>query len=207
MDTKWFKDKQKEAGVTAEDIAKRAGRARSNVSHIYAGKQKMSLEWAQAFADTLNVPIDEVLKRAGAISEPRAQQINPGFSESDAAPFAGKAPEQQRAANRAQTFGGDRPGVDIWTVRSNALALNGYLPGDQILVDTHQSETCRAGDVVVAQKYDWQTGSATTLLRRFEPPVLVAASLEPDDQRIDVVDGTNVIIKGKIIASWRSRAN
>ena len=57
MDDKWFKRQQKIAGVTAADIADRMGRARSNVSHILNGHQRMSLEWAKAFAEVLNVPL------------------------------------------------------------------------------------------------------------------------------------------------------
>jgi hypothetical protein len=60
----------------------------------------------------------------------------------------------------------------------------------------------RPGDVVIAQVYD-RGGSAKTVLRRFEPPVLVAASMDPEDWRVHVVDGNNVLIRGKVVASWR----
>ena len=80
----------------------------------------------------------------------------------------------------------------------------GYMPGDYILVDTNAADRARQGDAVIAQIYDNSAGSATTLLRRFEPPVLVAASMEPDERRVHIVDGTNVIIRGKVVASWRT---
>ena len=79
----------------------------------------------------------------------------------------------------------------------------GYMPGDYMLVDTHASERARAGDVVVAQVYDNAKGSAVTVLRRFEPPVLVAASTDPEDRRVHIVDGVNVVIRGKVVGSWR----
>ena len=60
MDDKWFKQQQKRVGATAEDIAQKMGRTRANVSNIYTGRQKMSLEWARAFAEVLQVPIDAV---------------------------------------------------------------------------------------------------------------------------------------------------
>jgi len=203
MDDKWFKQQQKKVGVTADEIADRMGRSRSIVSHIYTGRQKMSVEWAKAFADVLQVPLDEVLRRAGVLDEPQARTIRPGFSDGDAAIWIGKKTEAGKVDTVAAAFGGDAPGIDVWQMNSGAMALDGLLPGDFLLIDSHQSELCRAGDVVVAQNYDWQTGSATSLIRRFEPPVLVAASSDPDSKRVLVVDGNNVVIKGKVIASWR----
>jgi len=205
MDEKWFKRQQKIAGVTADEIAAKLGRDRSVVSRIYTGRQRMSLDWAQAFADTLNVPLDEVLKRAGALDEPRARELQPGFAESDAAVWKGQEPERRRVQNVTQALGLDRLGVDIWQVKGMSMALQGLLPGDMIAVDQHAAEHVRAGDTVIAQRYDNTRGIAVTLLRRFEPPVLVAASADPDDRRVHVVDGDNVVVRGKVVATWRTQ--
>lgn len=206
MDDKWFKQQQKRVGVTAEDIANRMGRTRANVSHILSGRQRMSLDWAQAFADVLQVPLATVLEKAGVASGQTVKQITPGFSESDAAPWvAGPGMAESAAVSGvAQALGADRPGVDIWRVKGRAMALAGLLDGDFMLVDTHASERARPGDVVIAQIYNNATGTALTVLRRFEPPVLVAASIAPEDGRVHVVDGVNVVVRGKIIASWRA---
>lgn len=202
MDEKWFKAQQKRAGATAEDIARRMGRSRSNVSNIYAGNQRMSLEWAKAFAEVLQVPLDEVLRRAGALEEPEAQTLQPGFSDSDATPFSGKDDERRKVEEISKSLG-QRPGVDVWRVKNTAMALAGFMPGDFLLVDTLAAERTKAHDTVIAQIYNWNSGAATTVLRRLEPPVLVAASLEPDCQGVHVVDGNNVVVKGKVVASWR----
>lgn len=206
MNDKWFKAQQKKAGVTAEDIARRAGRSRSNVSHILSGKQKMSLEWAQAFADVLKVPIAEVLEQAGAMPAQQTAQLRPGFAESDAVAFVQSGALSGNLAEKAiaSALGADRPGVDLWQVKSRAMALGGYLEGDFVLVDTHQSERVRPGDIVLAQIYNHGSGTAVTVLRRWQPPVLVAASMEPDDMKVHVVDNANVVIRGKVIASWRA---
>ncbi|UWR31359.1 helix-turn-helix domain-containing protein [Sulfitobacter sp. W002] len=203
MDDKWFKQQQKRVGATAEDIAQKMGRTRANVSNIYTGRQKMSLEWARAFAEVLQVPIDEVLKRAGVLKPVEARRVTPEFADSDAAPWGDKSNSRDGVYNIAAALGGARPGVDVWQIERGALSLMGYFPGDMILLDTHQSELCKAGDVVIAQKYDGKTGASRMLLRRYEPPVLVAASPEAADRRVDVVDGSNVLIRGKIIGSWR----
>lgn len=205
MDDKWFKAQQKKVGVTADDIAKAMGRSRSNVSHILNGHQRMSLEWAQAFAQVLQVPVATVLEKAGTLEPAAAQQIAPGFTESDAAPWVA-GPGLSVALSPVRSIAealGAKPGVDIWRVKSRAMALSGLLEGDFMLVDTHLSERVKPGDVVVAQIYSHSTGTATTVLRRFEPPVLVASSLDPADGRVHVVDGNNVVVRGKVVASWR----
>lgn len=204
MDDKWFKRRQKEVGVTAEDIANEMGRARSGVSHIYSGHQRMSLDWARAFAKVLDVPLDEILKHAGVAAANEAQTLAPGFSESDAMPFIAKGGEEIKEQARAEQFGGNKPGVDIWQVKSDALILKGFLLGDRLLVDSHQSERCKAGDVVLAQVFNWKSASGVTLLRQFQPPVLVSANTDPNMQDVHVVDGKNVVIKGKVIAAWRA---
>ena len=204
MDDKWFKHRQKIAGVTAEDIGRELGRDRSVVSRIYVGRQRMTLDQAQVFARVLEVPLEDVLSHAGVLEPAEAPLAAPGFAESDVAPWVGNGGTTARVRPVATSLGCDRPGVDVWTVKSLAMAAGGYLPGDQLLVDTHQSERCRAGDVVIAQRYDAQSGTAETVLRRFEPPVLVAASTDPAEGRVLVVDGTNVVIRGKVVASWRA---
>lgn len=202
MDDKWFKQQQKIAGVTADQIALAIGRDRSVVSRVYTGRQKMTLDLAKAFSEVLQVPIATVLEKAGLTDEPIATQITPGFAESDAAPFTPTPAQTDQMKTIATALGATRPGIDIWRVKSNAMALGGLLDGDYILVDMHQSERTRAGDVVIAQLYQ-RNGTAITVLRRFEPPVLVAASADPSDMRVHVVDGENVVIRGKVIASWR----
>lgn len=200
MDAAWFKKRQKQVGVTAEDIAKRMGRARSNVSHILNGHQRMSLDWAEAFAEVLEVDVATVLEKAGSTQKATVAQLRPGFSESDAAPWEGA---ERQPKSIASVLGLDRPGIDIWQAKSRAMALQGILPGDFMLVDTHAADRTSPGDVVIAQIYNNANGTATTVIRRYEPPVLVSASSDPEDQRVHVVDGNNVVIRGRIAASWR----
>lgn len=202
MDDKWFKLQQKRVGVTADQIADKMGRSRSNVSHILNGKQRMSLDWAKAFAEVLQVPLATVLEKAGVADGATAQSISPGFAESDAAAWIPQGMAEAAPVRSVAEALGQRPGVDVWRVKSRAMALAGLVEGDYFLLDTHQSERVKPGDVVIAQIYS-RTG-ASTVLRRFEPPVLVAASADPAEGRVHVVDGVNVVIRGKVVASWRA---
>lgn len=201
MDDKWFKTQQKRVGVTADVIAAAAGKSRSAVSKILSGQQRMTLEWATAFAKTLQVPVATVLEKAGAATPATVQQLTPGFAESDVAPFVPKGFEDRAPMTLAQAFGA-KPGVDVWAVKGREMALAGYMPGDFILVDTFAAERVKAGDAVIAQVYGRST--ARTVFRRFAPPVLVAASADADDAAVFVVDGENVVIRGRVVASWRS---
>ncbi len=205
MDAKWFKDRQKQVGVTADDIAHEMGRSRSNVSHIYSGRQRMSLEWAKAFAKVLQTSVDEVLSRAGVLDVDHDQpnSISRRTTAGDVSPWSGGPRSELSVQQIATALGGGSPDIHIWHVESGAMQLGGYLPGDLILVDTSKSEQCKAGDAVIAQAHDWKSGTMTTLLRRFEPPVLVASNTTDADQRVHIVDGINVAIQGKVIACWR----
>jgi hypothetical protein len=203
MDAAWFKKRQKTLGVTSFDLGAAIHRDRSVISKIINGAQKMTLDQARTFAEALQVPLAEMVERGGLGDAPTAQQLAPGFSESDVAPWV-PGPvlgEANSVTSIAAILGADRPGVDIWRVKSRAMALAGYMEGDFMLVDTHTSERARPGDTVIAQIYS--RNDATTVLRRFSPPVLVAASADPEDAQVFVVDGMNVVIRGKVVASWR----
>jgi SOS-response transcriptional repressor LexA len=201
MDEKWFRDRKRQLGVTDIDIAQRMGRSRSAIPKIASGQQKMSIEWAQAFADVLQVPVSEILQRAGVITASVAKTVIPGMSEGDAAPWI-PAPDTREVPSIAEAFGA-RPGVDVWQIKTAAMALAGYLPGDYMMVDTHQAERVKAGDVVVAQVYTRQ-GTAKSVLRRWMPPVLVPAAAPTEQEPVYLVDGENVLIRGKVIACWRT---
>jgi|GEM_PF-998013 len=203
MDEAWFRKRQKTKGVTSTDIAAKRGLNRTAVSHILHGRQAMSVEWAKAFAEALDEPLDEVLKHAGVLDPVEAQQMQLGFSESDAAAYVAAPMEIRRIDPIVTALGGNRPGVDVWKVNTTAMMLAGYMPGDMMLVDQHAAERVGPGDVVIAQAYDWNTGTANTLLRAFAPPALVARSADAKHMAVHIVDGNNVLIRGKVIASWR----
>lgn len=204
MDAEWFKATQKRKGVTQQDVAEKIGRTRTVVSHMLSGRRRFTFEDAKAFSDLLDEPLSEVLQRAGIANEQVAQQLAPGFSDSDAAPWIAPGGYiKQKNADILTAFGADKNGVDIWQCKSSAMALAGILSGDYMAVDSNASERARRGDTVIAQIYDNSTGTASTILRRYEPPVLVAATQDQGDWGVKVVDFSNVVIRGVVTASWR----
>lgn len=208
MDTNFFRERQRELRLTNDDLAQAIGRDRSVISRIWSGERQMKPSEVRAIADKLNLDIALVIDKAGLnggdiLLQMKSALERTHFNE-DASPWK---PEEgisvSETRDMAQLLGGARPGVDIWQVRNNSLIFEGYREGDYLLVDHNAAARARAGEVVVAQVYDHQGGGATTLLRRYEPPVLVGWGLDPDERTVHVVDGKNVAIRGVVIASWR----
>lgn len=196
----WFKAAQKRAGKTSYDLGDAIGRDRSVISRIVNGAQAPTLDQARILARELGVPLPEFIERAGMGDSNVAKEVSPGFTDGDAAIYVPPTVSQQRERAIA-TVMGQRPGVDVWRVKNRSMVLAGLLEGDFILVDTHAADKVRSGDIVIAQLYN--PHGATTVLRRYEPPVLVAASPDPADAKVHVVDGINVVIRGKVVSSWR----
>lgn len=202
MDGDYFRKALKRRDLTSADLANAIGRDRTVVSKIFSGLRPMRPNEAEAAARLLDVPLDEVLEHAGLFSQASSIQSTVGFSESDAVPFKFNMPKESRDAYAAE-FGFDRPGVDVWTVQSDVMILAGYRKDDTIVVDANRAGSARDGDDVLAQIYDYQSGSATTVFRRYDMPVIHALSGRPTDVRPVVVDNRNVIIAGVVIGSWR----
>jgi hypothetical protein len=118
-----------------------------------------------------------------------------GFGE-DAVPFDAKAADPAVSAALKALIGG-RKAADPWTIRTRALERIGFLPGDIVIVDLGRRP--EAGDAVCAQVYDWRRVAAETVMRLYEPPYLVAASLDEGLRRPLVVDNEQVIIKGVVL--------
>jgi hypothetical protein len=127
--------------------------------------------------------------------DPSASQGYRGFAE-DAVPFDAKGADPAVSAALKALIGG-RKAADPWTIRTRALERIGYLPGDIVIVDLGRRP--EAGDAVCAQVYDWRRADAETVMRLYEPPYLVAASLDEGLRRPLVVDNERVIIKGVVL--------
>ncbi|MBY0421234.1 MAG: hypothetical protein K2Q06_02945 [Parvularculaceae bacterium] len=170
-------------------LAERAGISASTLTRFLAAAES---DERQSYLSATTI---EKLCRHYRVKPPGVQQ---GFDDGDAAPWREVDPRD--AVARLST----RPATDIWRVSTPALESAGYRVGDLLLVDLNAEP--RAGDVVIAQRYDFDAGRAETILRIFEPPFLVAASNEPALRKPLMVDGAGaVVIKGVVLASYRLR--
>lgn len=96
---------------------------------------------------------------------------------------------------------GDRVGIDPWTLRTRALELEGFMPGDVVLVDLNA--TPQPGDAVCAQVYDRGHNKAETVMRMYQNagPVnlLVPRTMDPGPHPTLVVDNDRVLIRGVLL--------
>lgn len=91
-----------------------------------------------------------------------------------------------------------------WVIRTRALELLGYLPGDIATADS--AETPRAHDVVVAQIVDAQSDTAETVIRLYDPPYLLTETADPEARRKPaLVDFNKISIWGVVVRSERRR--
>lgn len=123
-----------------------------------------------------------------------------GMAETEAEPFDATTTSDLRHVLEAMKAG--RNGVDAWVLRSRALENAGYLPGDILMIDLNATPV--SGDVVCAQVYD-RSGRAETVMRLYEDPFLVAASLDRNLMRPLLVDSERVVLRGVVINSLRPR--
>jgi hypothetical protein len=72
-------------------------------------------------------------------------------------------------------------GVSAWELSSRALETAGYLPGDVLIVDANRPP--QPGSIVAVDLLDWEGRRWATVFRLFEPPALIAATMDPQLRR------------------------
>lgn len=114
----------------------------------------------------------------------------------DAVPFdAESADPAVSAAIRALVGRGED--TNSRTISSRALEGRGYLPGDIVIVDLRRKPV--AGDVVCAQVKKSARSEPETVMRIYQPPVLVAATFDEQLQRLLWVDDPRIKIEGVVL--------
>lgn len=91
----------------------------------------------------------------------------------------------------------------IWSMNSRALENAGYLPGDFLLVDTAAEP--KVGDTVCAQLKQTDQSAPRMIMRIYENPFLVPATMDQSLMRPMLLDGQSVTVAGVVIASLRAR--
>jgi transcriptional regulator with XRE-family HTH domain len=124
-----------------------------------------------------------------------------GFSEVEVIPFSVVNDHNIMAAFEAL-----HPGAinkDIWVLRSRALELVGYRPGDLIQIKLDIAPL--RGDVVCAQVYDEVKSRAQTVFRIYAPPILASATTDLGLGTPYSLDDNRVVVKGVVVAMLRTR--
>jgi lambda repressor-like predicted transcriptional regulator len=200
----WLKDMLRRSGTSATHVARKAGLASSTLTRFLN-----SDEANNALSSRTIASIEQVLREFSHNTVPhKAFKPQPpmlkketGFSEGDSDAYIPSHNDPLKAAIEA--FIDERDSVDPWVIKTRILEMIGFLPGDIAFVDLNGVP--HAGDVVYAQVYDWRTMTAETIVRIFEPPFLVSASLDVKSRKPTLVDSDNVVIKGVVIGMIRPR--
>jgi DNA-binding phage protein len=95
--------------------------------------------------------------------------------------------------------------VGHFRINNRALDLEGFLPGDLVEVDLNLPPV--PGDIVCAQVYNLQRGTAETVLRKYLPPYLLTRSTDrAADLQPLYIDNQRVVLRGTVVAMHRHRA-
>ncbi|MCT4496042.1 hypothetical protein [Bosea minatitlanensis] len=125
------------------------------------------------------------------------------FKEPEAIPYRSEMGDAR--AELVAAYLKQHPSLFAMTVRARTLEYRGIKPGDVLIMDMNAQPL--AGDVVVAQFYDWQSPQqAETVLRLYMPPVLMTAGIEGGEiERPRLIEDRSVGIKGVMLVSLGGR--
>jgi DNA-binding phage protein len=189
----WLESVMRRHNVTARQIAlKSQGISPSTIYRAFEenGQFVMSTTKLAQIATAFGEDLPDVLARPGA-PEPLADS-----SAEEVTPYAG--PLNGGSANLSNQQA-------TWTVSTTALDLEGYMPGDKVIVD--QSVLPQPGDIVCARVFNIQRGNAETVLRLFQPPFLLTRSTNRKKEAKPLyVDNERVLLCGTVVRMVRERA-
>lgn len=151
--------------------------------------------------DLSRTTVDKITKATGIPFGAHADGRRPTAFEDEASPYRlDRKSNDPRISEAVRYLIQAQSGLDPWVLKTRALELAGYLPGDVVLVDLNAEP--EDGDAVVAQHYDLKT---ETIFRLYQKPYLVAAAVDRVPRPPLLVDDRRVMIRGVIIASFRQR--
>lgn len=190
-----------------DTLAEKANLSQGLISRIENDKVDPTLSTLRSLAAAMEIEVSDMLRPT--TDEDRAELealAAQARAESLASVSAAPPSEIERLADSVTAFG-LAPGCDVWQVRDRSMQLAGYMPGDRVLVMQIGAEgegQLSAGDAVIAQVISRDSGEATTVFRRYEPPFLLPASMSADDRPSLQTDAH---IRGRVVAAWRLPAD
>jgi len=191
----YIRDVLRRTGLNQTELAKRAGLDPSTLSRFLSSPTSPTLR--ATTIRRIEQASGVVFGAGGAATD----DSTPGLSESEALPLAAGASDlvtlmltHLRSANGS---------VDAWTLRSRALELGGFRPGDILFVKL--GAPALKGDVVCAQVYDWTAARTETVFRIFDPPYLISATADPRLFAPFRLDDERIAVKGVVLHSLRNK--
>lgn len=188
----WIEKIIAETGETASGLARKAGLATTTLTRFLAEDDGPMLGMRSI------AKIAHATRRQPLGLAPAAAPAAGGLAEAEAEPYVASGGP---VASAVAALVSGRNAADPWLLKSHALELAGYMPGDILIVDLAQ--VAQSGNVVCAVDYKFGNVKPETVFRIYEWPYLVAASSAPRLRKPLLVDNERVVIKGVIVASLR----
>lgn len=184
---KWLQDILEAHDIAASELARRAGLAPSTLTRFLADDDAPLLS-------TRTVAKITAAARTGASGPATfAEAPTPRFDTSQA---------DTALARAIAAILAERPQAYVTRLADeHDLAALGYAVGDYLFVDP--ADTPEAGQIACAQTFDWQTNTAVTVHRLFEPPYLIGGTLTGARRKPLIVDNDHVVLRGRVFASLR----
>lgn len=128
MDTKWFRDRISDKGLSANKLANMIGMDRSAMSKMLNGHRRMMMDEAADIARALGVPLDEVVRHAGIEvarqNEAPVPIIGVALETGEIVAPAGEFSHGPRKADRPQGLPDDAAAI---RVRSPLSPMDGWI--------------------------------------------------------------------------------
>lgn len=109
-------------------------------------------------------------------------------------------PYDSTLAEALRSLIGDRKGIEPWRLNTRALELEGFMPGDIVLID--QNASPQHGDAVYATVAE-RTNRPETVMRLYQNAgavnLLVARTMDPQPPQPLMVDNRHVLIRGVLL--------
>jgi DNA-binding phage protein len=193
----WLRGALAKSGLNPAALAKKASIAPSTLTRFLGGSGNLSFDTVTKISHATGIAPPMTPE------EPESLAPAPAFFENEGEPFDYLSAERPktRVDTALAALIGDRPAADPWRLASTVLEDAGYLPGDILVVDLNARPV--EGDVVCAQVYQWQKGTADTVFRIYKPPFLLAATRILLLRKPLLVDNETVIIKGVVTDALR----
>lgn len=201
MDIENLRNVLKKHGMSQTDLARLLGRDKAVVTNLFSGKRSLKAEEAMLIARHLGVDVAQILGEKPA-AQKRGMEEPAVLIPFRQAPL--KTKKSKQIVEKSGKFflkDSDVTGANVYAVevRDDSLNLLGFMPGDIVISDL--DAPCKPGQVVVVQYY--KGAGAETLLRKFEPPLLMAHSTSQAHKPLNV-DKDNVRLVSPVIKLIRS---
>ncbi len=202
-------------GWNQADLAKRARVSPSLISKLENQEQKLTTIHMEKFAKIFHVRPTDILARRlledseiqTEISERGAEAWTPEPAGNDNK--HGKNHDKPKKntlnidfkASMITALLDENPNRSAWVLRSQALNVDGYRPGDILIIDAEKK--AKPGDIICAQLYN--RGDANTVFRIYQPPYLIAATTKTNLREPRLIDPGRVKIMGTVTETIRFR--